>query len=281
MRGRQPDGVRAAVVGHVEWVEFAPVAAVPAAGEIVHADRPWEEPAGGGAVAAVALARLAGGCLLLTALGDDELAARTVEMLADRDVEVHAARRAVTRRALTLLDASGERTIVTLGERLEPLASDPLPWDALASADAVYFTAGDVAALEAARAARVLVATPRARGALRAANVQLDALVGSGTDPGELYRRGTIDPEPSMVVRTLGDRGGEYLTREGRAGRWGAAPLPGPVADAYGCGDSFAAGLAFALADGRDADAALAFAARCGAACLTGNGPYGADLPEP
>ncbi|HKP91615.1 MAG TPA: PfkB family carbohydrate kinase, partial [Thermoleophilaceae bacterium] len=62
------------------------------------------------------------------------------------------------------------------------------------------------------------------------------------------------------------------------SGKWAAAPLPGPVADAYGCGDSFAAGLTFALADGRGTDDALELAARCGAECLTGHGPYERQL---
>ena len=61
-----------AVVGHVEWVLFARVSRVPRAGEVIHAHDPFEEPAGGGAVAAVQLARLAGGSVLVTALGDDE-----------------------------------------------------------------------------------------------------------------------------------------------------------------------------------------------------------------
>src|SRR5438034_6208 len=65
--------MRVVVVGHVEWIELARVAHVPAPGEIVHALEVWEEPAGGGAVAAVQLARLAGECLFLTALGDDDL----------------------------------------------------------------------------------------------------------------------------------------------------------------------------------------------------------------
>ena len=51
---------RVAVVGHVEWVQFARVEHVPRAGEVVHARDAFEEPAGGGAVAAVQLARLAG-----------------------------------------------------------------------------------------------------------------------------------------------------------------------------------------------------------------------------
>jgi hypothetical protein len=55
--------LRVAVVGHVEWVRFARVSHIPHAGEIVHARDPFEEPAGGGAVAAVQLARLAGASL--------------------------------------------------------------------------------------------------------------------------------------------------------------------------------------------------------------------------
>ena len=52
--------LKVAVVGHVEWVQFARVPHVPRAGEIIHARDTFEEPAGGGAVAAVQLARLAG-----------------------------------------------------------------------------------------------------------------------------------------------------------------------------------------------------------------------------
>ena len=52
--------MRLAVVGHVEWVEFARVEHVPEPGDIVHALETWEEAAGGGAVAAVQLANLNG-----------------------------------------------------------------------------------------------------------------------------------------------------------------------------------------------------------------------------
>ena len=69
-------GMQVAVVGHVEWIEFVRVAHVPAAGEIVHAHGSWEEPGGGGAVSAVQLGRLAGGCTFFTALGEDALGRR-------------------------------------------------------------------------------------------------------------------------------------------------------------------------------------------------------------
>ena len=62
----QPSRPSFAVVGHIEWVQYAHVAHVPRAGEVVHALDPFEEPAGGGAVVAVQLARLAGESLLIT-----------------------------------------------------------------------------------------------------------------------------------------------------------------------------------------------------------------------
>jgi len=176
------------------------------------------------------------------------------------------------------VDAAGERTITVIGDRLGPRADDPLPWEGLDDTDAVYFTAGDAEALRAARRARVLVATARELPTLVEAGVQLDALVRSGTDPGEAYEPGQIDPEPALVVATMGGEGGSFLVGD-RSGTYAAAELPGPFADAYGAGDSFAAGLTFALARGDDTEAALALAARCGAAAMTGRGAFG-GLPQ-
>jgi ribokinase len=271
--------MRTAVVGHVEWVEYAPVERVPAPGEIVSAAETWVEPAGGGAVAAVQLARLTGECTLYTAFGDDEIGVRAREALERLGVRVCAATRAgkPTRRAFTFVDAAGERTITVIGERLQASRADPLPWDDLRDADAVYFTAGDPEALRAARAARVLVGTARVMDELEAAAVELDAVVGSGKDPSERYR--AIEPAPRLVVTTAGGSGGSWTGVEGRTGSWAAAPVPGPVGDAYGCGDSFAGGLTYGLAafDG-DAQRALELAARCGAECLAGHGAYERQL---
>jgi ribokinase len=182
------------------------------------------------------------------------------------------------RRCFTYLDASGERTITTIGERLDPSGDDPLPWDDLVETDAVYFTAGDPGALEWARRAKVLVATSRVLDQVARAPVRLDALVGSASDPSETYRLGDLDPPPRLVVRTEGEEGGTYELEDGRSGRFPAAPLPGPLVDSYGAGDSFAAGLTFALGAGYALKDALALAARCGAACLTGRGPYQGQL---
>jgi ribokinase len=81
-----------------------------------------------------------------------------------------------------------------------------------------------------------------------------------------------------MVVRTRGGEGGEWAAHEGRTGTWQAAALPGAPVDSYGAGDSFATGLTLALGAGRSVDDALAYAARCGGMCMTGRGPYGADV---
>ena len=269
-----------AVVGHVEWVQFARVPHVPRAGEVVHAQDPFEEPAGGGAVAAVQLARLAGTAVLVTALGGDEHGHRSAARLAELGVEVRAATRsAPTRRAVALVDERGERTITTFGPRLEPRADDrSARWDALRGVDAVYFTAGDLGALRAARAAaRVLVASPRARHAL-GHGVELDALILSGDDEIERRALARAREEAALVLYTEGARGGHYEARLGASGRWEAAAPPGEPVDSYGCGDSFAAGMTYALGAGLEIPAALALAARCGAACLTGRGPYSVQL---
>jgi ribokinase len=268
--------MRVAVVGHVEWVEFARVDHVPGPGEIVHAVETWAEAAGGGAVAAVQLARLAGSATLFTALGDDELGRLSRRQLERQGVTVRAVVASEPqRRAFTFVDAEGERTITVLGEKLVPSGADRrLPWGELEGADAVFFVSGDPAAALAARAARVLVATSRELPTLREAAVELDALVGSGEDAGERYGPGDLEPPPRLVVTTAGRLGGWMNP----GGPFRAASLPGPVVDAYGCGDCFAAGLTYGLADGRDAAEAVELAARCGATVLTGRGPYGVQL---
>ena len=126
------------VVGHVEWVEFARVDHVPQAGEIAHATETWEEAAGGGAVAAVQLVNLGVETTLFSVFGDDELGRRSRAQLTEQGVTV----RAVVapepqRRALTFVDANGERTITVLGDKLRPSGGDGrLPWEELAQADA-------------------------------------------------------------------------------------------------------------------------------------------------
>ena len=268
------------MVGHVEWVQFARVSHIPSAGEIVHASEPFAEPAGGGAVAAVQLARLAGASLLMTALGDDEHGRSSLARLKQLGVDVHAAALAEpTRRAVTLVDDARERTITTFGDRLQPRGGDrSIGWDALGRVDAIYFTAGDLDALRLARAAaHVLVASPRALDAL-GHGVRINALVLSADDEVERSELHRARDEAELVVFTEGGHGGSYRRRDGEHGTWEAVAPPGEPVDSYGCGDSFAAGLTYGLGAGLALADALALAARCGAYCLTGRGPYGRQL---
>jgi ribokinase len=257
--------MRCAVIGHIEWTEFVLVDRVPAPGEIAHGERAFAEPAGGGAVVAAQLARLAGSCDLYTALGTDELAERSIGRLGELGVRVVAERFGQTRRAVTLVDAQHERTITTIGPKLRPRGGMEL-----GSYDAVFFVAGEVAALRCARAAGFLAATPRELATLREGAVAIDLLVGSASDPGERYSGGL---EVGVVVATEGAAGGWV---DGR--RYPAAPAPGPLADTYGAGDSFAAALCFALARGDELDLALSLAVRAGAAVVTGRGPFAGQI---
>jgi ribokinase len=268
--------MRLAVVGHVEWVEFARVEAMPRTGGIVHAWEWWAQAGGGGAVAALQLARLADETLLFTALGRDELGRSAEEELRAGGVRVHVSRAADTqRRAICHVDEHGERTITVLGDKLRPRGDDgELPWEELEQVDAAYFVSGDAAALRQARRAPVLVATARELATLKLGAVELDALVGSGEDEGERYQAGDLEPPPRLVVTTSGALGGWAQP----GGPFQAVGPPGPIEDAYGCGDCFAAGLTYALARGLGVAEALAFAARCGAAALTGRGVHAARV---
>jgi ribokinase len=267
--------VNVAVVGHVEWVEFAPVERVPAPGEIVQAGQTWEEAGGGGSVAALQLARLAGTATFYTALGDDDLGRRAQAELETQGVRVVPAwRRERQRRAFVYVDSEGERTITVIGPKLSPRADDPIPWDELDEIDAVYFTAREVSALREARRARLLVATARELPTLRDAGVRLDALVHSGKDPGESYRAGSLEPPPNLVVTTRGSEGGSYAIFGGERGTFAAVPRPGPRVDVYGAGDCFAAGLTYGLVREQAVEDALALASACGAAATTGPGVH-------
>jgi ribokinase len=243
-------------------------------GEIGVLRAPFDEPAGGGAVSAVRLAELGARVTFFTALGGDERGDRTIDFLEGVGVEVRAGRRPRPHpTALTVLDAQGERTILVAGANIHPTRDDDLGWDDLAGFDGAYFTGEDPATLEAARAARVLVVTARRLEPLRRSDVVVDALIGSGRDAGERLRPDD-ERRARTVVRTLGSDGGTWQGPDGE-GRFEAAPLPGPVVDAYGAGDAFLAGATYGLAAGQPIDEALAIGSRLGAEAVTRRGAYG------
>lgn len=265
-----------AVVGHSEWVTFARVERLPLSGEIITASDTWEEPAGGGAVAAVQLSLLTPTVHFFTSLGQDALGDRSLVELSQRGPQVHAARwPGPHTTGFCHLEATGERTITVMRRGPRPEGKDPLPWALLDSTKAVYFVKGDVEAVRCARRARVMVATPRVMPVLAEAGVRVDALVHSASDAGERYHPGELVPPPRLVISTEGARGGTWTLDSGESGRFPSVPLTGPIVDTYGAGDSFAAGLTFGLGEGLRLIDALAVAAKCGSQALLRRGAHG------
>ncbi|MGH2881572.1 MAG: PfkB family carbohydrate kinase [Solirubrobacteraceae bacterium] len=256
------------VVGHVEWVDFAVVPHLPVSGRILHADSAFARAGGGGGVAAGMLAELGAEVDFFCALGRDADGQAAVAQLEARGVRMHVAwRDKPTRRAVTLLDPDHERTIVTLGDRLEPRGSDELEWERLRDAGSVYFTAGDGGALARAHASPFVVASPRARNVLEAPDARVYALVFSDGDEDESSWAKRVAPRARLLVATEGARGGRWWGES--AGSWEAAPLPGPPRDTYGCGDSFAAAFTLGLGRGDSIADAAKLGAKAGALALT------------
>jgi ribokinase len=169
-----------------------------------------------------------------------------------------------------MLEPEGERTIVTIGERLEPLGSDELPWGLVHGAAGVYFTAGDAAALKHAREAGFVVASPRGRSALEGTRPRIDALVFSSRDPAESEWARRVEKWARVLVATDGPRGGTWWGES--QGSWDAVEPPAEPRDSYGCGDYFAAGFTFGLASGMPVEEAVRVGARWGAVALTRGG---------
>jgi len=262
--------LRLAVIGHIEWVTFAHAPFVPKPGEIVHLTDPLPQPGGGGAVTAVALRRMGAEVTFYTSLGSD---GRAREPLERHGLRLEAAQRSDPQtEVLAVVDPQGERTLFVVGENDAARADDPLDWDALAEMDGCYFTGYDPETLRLARRARVLVVTARRFDVLVESGVRVDALVGSGRDRGEHFDLSRLKQQPEHVVVTNGAGGG---TGDGTG--YEAAPVPGPIVDTYGAGDTFVAGVLFGLASGWPLDRSLAHAATRAAEALTWRGA----LPPP
>ncbi len=262
-----------AVVGHVEWVTFLAVDQLPKAGTICHSTKYFEEPAGGGAVAAVQLTRLIGEPVhLITALGKDSIGEKSYQRLEQLGLKLSVAwREKPTRRGISMIDSQGERAITVIGERLQPLGNDQLPWKELVNYEGIFVTATDANGLQNCRNSKVLAATPRLKlSTIEEANVRVDALIGSGLDPGEQITTKDKFPSPKIRISTEGALGGQVWP----GGRYAPVQLKTPVVDAYGCGDSFAAGVTAGLSAGWSLEQAISLGSHCGASCATHFGPY-------
>lgn len=265
---------RVAVVGHTEWVDFIRVGRHPERGGLEEGERLFAHAGGGAVVAAVVLARLGAEVHFYTALGDDDRAGQAERELGARGIVVHAAQRpGPTRYVFTTLDDGGERTIVTVGERLAPRADDGLDTGPLRAAGAVYATAADAGLLaEAGRGGGLVLTTRIGRPEDLADRARVAAAVFSAADSRETRDMRGWARAADLLVATEGADGGHWREGDGRPesrGRWAAAAPPGPPRDDYGCGDAFAAGFTFGIADGGSVAEAAALGARTGAEMLT------------
>ena len=278
-RARAASRPRVAVVGHVEWLDFAVVDHLPARGR----DRPRARAlrARRPAAARSPPCRCAGWParrLLLTALGDDELGAPRARRAARpprrRPARRRARRAPAPRASPTSTRAPSARSPCSAIASC-PHGDDALPWDASPRSTASTSPAATPARVRAARrAARVLVATPRAFDALargrRRARRRSSPARPTRSEPRR--PRARCRRRRASSCARAGAHGGAWeARRRQRAAAGPPSPPPGPPVDAYGCGDSFAAGAHLRPApDGRCRRARLPPAAARGASPAAG-----------
>ena len=266
--------LKLAVIGHVEWVTFLKVDQLPLAGEISHAKDCFEDAAGGAAVAAVQMARLINGPVdLITSLGNDDYGEKCYERLTKLGLNLKVAwRKKPTRKGISLISKDGERAITVIGERLQPIASDNLPWGDMHNYDGVFITATDQEGIRLAREAKFLSATPRTgEQTIKNSKVKIDALIGSGLDPGEKINLEELEPKPDIYISTKGKLGGTIFPENIK---YKSIKPSSKEIDTYGCGDCFAGAVTTALSAKLNLKQAINIGAYCGAECSTHYGPY-------
>ena len=266
--------LKLAVIGHVEWVTFLKVDQIPLAGQISHAKDCFEEAAGGAAVAAVQMARLINEPVdLITSLGKDSYGEKCYERLSELGLNLKVAwREKPTRKGISLISKDGERAITVIGERLQPIASDNLPWNQMKNYDGIFVTATDKEGIRLAREARFLSVTPRiGENILKNSKVKINALIGSALDPGEKTNHEELIPKPDIYIATKGKEGGTIFPNNQN---YKSITPSSKEIDSYGCGDCFAGGVTAALSANLNLNQAINIGSYCGAECSTHYGPY-------
>lgn len=229
---------------------------------------------GGGANTAVALAAAGHHVMLVAAVGADEAGEWQLAQLRAEGVDVSAMARVPGRstRSILLVDPDGERTIVNLGraqEQAPPERLRHLP------ADLVYVRsrATDLGPLLAGLPCPMVAHVPPLGEGVFPADIVLgsasDLDGGVLADPLAAARR-VAGGRLAWMVLTRGAQGAEAFAVEGARL---SVPAPRvPAIDSTGAGDSFAAGLCHALAQGSGMAEALETGVRWGAAKVSQDG---------
>ena len=265
--------LRFGVIGHIEWINFLKVDLLPKPGIISHANKSLELPAGGGALIAKTLYELTNNEIhFFTSLGKDYYGEKSFDFFKKIGINLHVAWRSEpTRKGFSLIDKNGERSITIIGKRLAPSFNDDLDWNILCDMDGIFITAGDNNLFKKAREANILCTTPRVGiDLINQSKVNLDAIIGSNLDPDESFLLSDLNEKHRYVIKTEGEKGGICIP----GGRFNAINNNDPKIDSYGCGDSFAAGILYGLAESWPIEKALKLGTVLGRNCIEHFGPY-------
>jgi sulfofructose kinase len=272
------------VVGHTALDRVYRIDSFPAKPTKISARDHREEGGGSAANAAAAIAILGGAVSLWSRVGDDEPGAKARRALERAGVDVSGVitcEGAKTPTAAVIVDAKGERLVISEDDHVLPMEADWLPLGQVAAAGAVLsdlsWLEGTRAAFAAARACDVptLVDVDLGGVILLERVVDLtDYAIFSG--PGfERFVAGAddaarLDALVAMGVRhagvTRGASGYAWKALDGQQGTQAAFKVP--VVDTTGAGDAFHGVFALGLASGlADADCALAASAAASLKC--------------
>ena len=271
------------------------VDAIPATPIKVQAHSYRERCGGIAATAAVAVASLGHRAVYWGRLGDDAIAARLLEVLAQHKVDISGVRRmpgGKSPTAAVIVDPRGERLLAAF--RGSGLGDDAswLPLDALGQADALLVDTrwldGTVAALRAARdrgLPSILDADLGEPQVLAALAAQADHTIFAATG---LHRlTGSSDPEPGLRAAQKETRGLVAVTMGARGAYWldGDTLRHQPAfkitaRDTTGAGDTFHGAYALAIAQRRPIVEAMRYAAAA-AAIKAERGEGWDGMPDP
>ncbi|MFB6360848.1 MAG: ribokinase [Halobacteriales archaeon] len=277
-----------AVVGSYNHALTMTVGDIPAPGETV-LGHSFEEGVGGkGSNQAIAVARLGADARFIGRLGDDRFADAAEALWAENGVRTHVERDpdVHTGVGFVVVAENGENAItVAPGANSELDEADVRQHaDVIGAADVVLcqletettpvITTGEIASerdttfvLNPAPARQLPERLLELADVLTPNRAEAKVLTGAdaAVEPVELAAS-LRESGAANVVLTLGGDGALVLTE---AGPTDIDPVQVDVVDTTGAGDAFNAGLAVALTEGRDIEAAARFAARAGAAACT------------
>jgi sulfofructose kinase len=257
---------RVIIIGHSALDRVYRIANFPAKPTKVRALEHIESGGGTAANAAAAVAKLGGEAELWSRVGDDETGNKIRQSLEAAGVDtshilMHEGAKTPT--ATVIVDAAGERLVVSEDDHVMPMSPDWLPLDHVASAGAVLsdlsWLEGTIAAFKQARADGIstMLDVDLGGGPLLAQIAHLTDYVIFSAPAFERFTTGADRDErlAGLIAGgahhagvTLGAKGYSWKGQEAREGYQEAFPVE--VVDTTGAGDAFHGAFALALASG-------------------------------